>query len=507
MKRRLIFLLVFWLLLNPFLNKEVVSLEESVSLSEANSIEKEIASLVSYLANLQGKRIALDKFIQKTGNIPPGIIYEPYLSRILSAARDQGLFLLGFKLNPELKSLSLLQTQKKPFIAYSKNEGYLLIEEIASQPEGLILHSRKHSGEKFSLKGEDFIKSWNGHIFSFPLVNILAERINYPHAPQGRFISIYSYHREDFEKLKKILDVLREEATRLQKKLIYIDELGLIPKETVKNLQEGSKLSEKEAFENAKHSLRVETEGFEKGISTYDENPFYQAQYSYLANYRIKSYMEDLDYENWKRIVAFDDLNLHNEAIRAFCMGDVKTYLDKLREYVQGFWFYNVKERDENFRRQIKKIAEENPGSIIFTLRGIGHYGTEEPLDIEGFTIETMAIAEGDFQENLISDQMTQVMLSNGVYIPPEERNLLYLRSFPEECLRTYLQKRIESLALATRLAKRIVDRVTAEEIKGLSRDISYAFAKGKINDAEAVWEYVFNWAKERGKVVPEEIP
>ncbi|MCM8798732.1 MAG: hypothetical protein NC821_04645 [Candidatus Omnitrophica bacterium] len=506
MKRRLIFLLVFSLLLNPFLNRTAVY-ADSLSLAETISGEKELASLVYRLASLQGKRIDGEKFLQKTGAIPQGVIYEPYLSRILSAAREQGLFLLGFKLNPDLKNLNLLRSQNKPFIAYFKDEGYILIEKIIPQPEGLILHGRRASGETLILKGEDFLKAWNGHIFSFPLVNVLAERIKYPDNPLGRFICIYSYHREDFEKMKVILDTLREEATRLQKRLIYIDELGLIPPETVKQTMEGSKLTEKEAFENAKRSLGAEIEGFEKGISTYDENPFYQAQYAYLANYRIKSYMEDLDYENWKRIVAFDELNLHNEAIRAFCMGDVKTYLEKLREYVQGFWIYNVKERDENFRRQIKKIAEETPGAIIFTLRGIGHYGTEEPLDLAGFTIETLAIAEGDFEENLISDQMSQVMLSNGVYIPSEELNLLYLRSFPEECIRVYLQKEVEDLASATRMAKKIVDRINEEEIKRLSRDISYAFAKGKINNADQVWEYVFNWAKERGKIVSEAIP
>lgn len=475
--------------------------------SDISSAQNPLVNLISELGHALGNNLNKELLSQRIGTIAQEIIYEPYISTVLSAAREQGIFLIAFKLNPDLNSVSELKTHGRPFIAYLKGEGYCLVSEISDKPpQGYFIRYANSAGKSQLIDAEIFLKQWNGHIFSLPLVNLLAQRIRSQEHPQGRFIAVYSYHRENFEKLRKVLDDLREQATRQNKKLIYIDELGLIPRETIKRTQEGSKLSEKEAFESAKKSLGDEIRGFEQGISTYDDNPFYQAQYSYLANHRIKSYMEDLDYENWKRIVAFDDLNIHNEAIRAFCLGDTETYLKKLKEFAKGFWLYNVKERDENFNQQIKRITQENPESTILTLRGIGHYGTEEKLELKDSTVETMVIADGDFNENLVSDQMSQVMLSNGVNIEPKEERLLHLRSFPEECLRAYLQRTIDDLAYATRLAKKAVDRMNEEEIKRLSRDISYAFARGNISNADQVWDYVYKWAKDRGKIVPEDM-
>jgi hypothetical protein len=475
--------------------------------SDTTTAKTQFAGAVYELGRALGKNINRDLLSQKIESLPQGLLYEPNISRILSAVREQGLFLIAFKLNPDSGGLAALKNHGRPFIAYLKGEGYCLVSEISQVPQGYFIRYSDSSAKSRLVDAEAFLKLWNGHIFSLPLVNVLAERIRSRDHYEGRFIAIYSYHRENFDKLRKVLEDLREQAMRLGKKLVYVDELGLIPVESVKNMQESSKLSEKEAFESSKKSLGDEVRGFEKGISVYDENPFYQAQYSYLANNKIKSYMEDLDYENWKRIVAFDNLNIHNEAIRAFCLGDIETYLNKLKEYTKGFWLYNVKERDEIFRKQINNIAKENPKEIIFTLRGIGHLGTEEKLELKDFTIETMVIADGDFNDNLVSDQMSQVLLSNGVNIEPREERLLHLRSFPEECIRAYLQRTIEDLALATRMAKKVVDRMNEEEIKRLSRDISYAFAKGNISNADHLWDYVYTWAKDRGKIISEEMP
>jgi len=475
--------------------------------SDITAAKTQLASAICELGRALGKNINRELLFQKIDSIPLGVLYEPNISKILSAVREQGLFLVAFKLNPDLNGLAALKNHGRAFVAYLKGEGYCLVSEISQMPQGYFIRYSDSLAKSQLVDAEAFLKQWNGHIFSLPLVNVLAERIRSEDRREGRFIAIYSYHRENFDKLRKVLEDLREQATRLGKKLVYVDELGLIPAESVKNVGESSKLGEKEAFESAKKSLGDEVRGFEKGISTYDENPFYQAQYSYLANNKIRSYMEDLDYENWKRIVAFDNLNIHNESIRAFCLGDTETYLNKLKEYTKGFWLYNVKERDEIFRRQINNIAKENPKDIIFTLRGIGHFGTEEKLELKDSTIETLVIADGDFNENLVSDQMSQVMLSNGVNIEPREERLLHLRSFPEECIRAYLQRTIEDLALATRLAKKVVDRMNEEEIKRLSRDISYAFAKGNISTSDQVWDYVYSWAKDRGKITPAEVP
>ncbi len=472
------------------------------------SAAKQISFAVSELGKGLGRQINPDLLECQLGAFPQEVIYGPHIKKVLDAVRQQGIFLNAFRLKPGRESLSALRTQGRPFIAYLKKEGYCLVDEIADKsPEGFFIRYTNITDKTGLISEGDFLNRWNGHIFSLPLVNIMAERLSSDAPRNGRVIFVYSYHKEDFEKLRKILEGVREEAAVTGGQLIYIDELGLIPKDSVKRTQDTYKLNEKEAFERARKSLAEEIERFARGISTYDENPFYQAQYAYLARHKITSYMEELDYDNWRHIVRFDDLNIHNKAVNAFCRGDTKTYLKKLKEYNRGFWLYNVKERDEIFRQQVRKITANNPGSIIFILRGIGHYGMEEKLDLEDFSIETYVIAEGDFKESLVSDQMSQVMLSNGVNISPQEERIFILRSFPEECLRTYFQKSIPDLTLATRLAKRIVSRFSEKEIKRLSRDISYAFARGTIANAEGVWEYVFRWAQQRGKIIPQEIP
>ncbi|MGE4357663.1 MAG: hypothetical protein AB7E08_03815 [Candidatus Omnitrophota bacterium] len=463
------------------------------------SLKKSFSSLLSEFSKSLGKEIEPAYFEKHLGLLPAGIIYEPQVGDILDLFRKKGIFLHAFKVKPDKNTLTLLRENGYPFITYLEKKGYVLVKDISEEKIFLV------SGRKeFFLREDEFLELWSGYIFSLPLVNIMAERVRDDKPKNGRFIIAYSYHKENFDKLKPILDKLQEEANLSGRKFIYIDELGLIPRESIKKIQKIYKITEKEAFERARKDLAEEIERFSRGISTYDENPFYQAQYSYLARHKILSYMEELDYDNWRRIVRFDDFNLHNKAVNAFCRGNIKAYLKKLREYNHGFWIYNVKERDDNFRQQIKKIAQNNPSSIIFTLRGIGHYGLEEKLELEDFSIETYIITERGFAESLVSDQLAQVMVSNGVELSKEEENLLYLRSFPEECLRTYFQKKIEDLTIATSRAKKIVEKLSQKEIKKLSRDIAYAFAKGKIVRSEDVWEYVYNWFKERNKISPE---
>ncbi|MCM8783189.1 MAG: hypothetical protein NC818_00195 [Candidatus Omnitrophica bacterium] len=492
------FYLTFIFLISVLFNFNSLALSAISPSEEVREIsfQKNLSFLFSEFSKSLGKEIESLYFESQLGSLPNSVIYEPYIKHILEVFRKKGIFLHAFKITPEEENISVLKKNGSPFIAYLKDKGYVLVREISA--EGIVLWIE---GEKLLIPEKEFLESWSGYILSLPLVNIMAERVRDERVRGGRFIIAYAYHKENFEKLRPILDKLRQEADFSGKKLIYIDELGLIPKESIRKTQKTYKIEEKEAFERASKALAEEVERFSRGVSTYDENPFYQAQYSYLAKYKIISYMEELDYANWRHIVRFDELNIHNKAINAFCRGDPRGYVKKLKEYNQGFWLYNVKERDENFRRQIKRIAQGNPQSIIFTLRGIGHYGLEEKLDLEDFTIETYVISERGFEESFISDQLCQVLDNNGVEISPEEERILILRSFPEEALRTYLNKEVEDLTVTTSLAKKIVGRLKEKEIKILSRDISYAFAKEKIKKPDEVWEYVFNWSKARGKI------
>jgi hypothetical protein len=313
-------------------------------------------------------------------------------------------------------------------------------------------------------------------------------------------VFLYSYHNDEFYLFKQIFDRLYKEAEQDGYKLIYVDELGLIPEKSVHQI--GSS-SERIAFQSAKRSLLQELKLIEKGIGIPDPTKFYDKIYDYLAKFRINVEMEDLKYENWKAITAFDELELNQLAVKLFCHGNIEDYINKIKEYNQGFWEYNVLIRDRYFRSQMEKLARAYPRTLIFTLRGLGHYGMEENVKVEGFTTETMILANGGFEQLLVPDQYIQILKRNQVYVDPHEERMYYLRAFPVECLRNYLHKKLNfSISEATVKANQVIKEMDEKDIERLALDISHGIAEGRLRNSDAVYEFVYWWLKKKKLVL-----
>ena len=411
-------------------------------------------------------------------------------SVLVKIGREWGLYLNRFSLacREEINKL------QGPVIIRYKGNFYLLI----LKPKGLYLISNK--GE-FVIDQKEFLKYWSGDFISLPLANVLLIRYK-PQKEIGRIVFLYSYHNEEFYLFKQAFDRLYREAKKCNYRLIYMDELGLIPEKSVHELDSFSD-SERDAFESAKHSLLQELKLIERGVGISDPTEFYDKIYKYLAKFKIRVDMEDLKYENWKAITAFDKLELNQLAVKLFCHGNIEGYVDKIREYNQGFWEYNVLLRDRYFQDQMEKLAERNPHTLIFTLRGLGHYGMEENIMVSGFTTETMILGEGEFKDLLVPDQYIQILNRNGVYVDPGEERISYLRAFPVECLRNYLQKRLNfSISEATIKANQVIKNLKEEEIERLALDISHGIAEGRLRNSDAVYEFVYWWLKKKKLVL-----
>jgi hypothetical protein len=422
---------------------------------------------------------------------------------IIKAARRQGLYLNGFRLRE--KGDILLFSQNDYFIA--KYKGVFSLCRMLNDKVEMI-----ENNKKLFISEKEFLKNFSDPILSLPIMNVLLERLDSQPEIKGRFIVAYSYHKEKFEKFREFFDKLYQQAKEKNYKIIYVDELGLIPENSIEKVVKREGISEKKAFQDAKKRLLQDLKLIEKGIPTYDKNKYYYKIYSYLAKYKINVDMENLNYEDWRAIVAFDDLNLNQLAISLFSRSYLDRYLNVAKQYSDGFWQYNVHLRDRIFTKQIGDILDRNSNCIIFTLRGLGHYGMEENFKHDGYTTEVIIFGEGKFSKILVSDQLIQIYKRNGVFVSKGKEKLSYLKAFPQECVRSYLQKELgENLSLATYEAVELTKDLKEEEIKRLSLDLSHALYQGRLRSADKIYEFVYNWVKAKlsslGKKIEITIP
>jgi len=310
----------------------------------------------------------------------------PLDKRIIEVARDSGIYLDKFYLKYRDRDILAIS---EPFIA--------AVEGVYSfiYPKGTEIEIYSSSSSRVFSK-EDFTMIWNGEMISIPPTGVFLKRYKGSDRKQ-RLVFIYSYHKESFELFKDLFDALYQEAAVDCRPLIYVDELGLIPKDSIEKLILNQGLTEREAFNNARDALLKELKLIERGIGVDDPTEFYHQIYDYFAKLQLKIDMEELQYENWKAIVAFDDLNLNQLAVTLFCKGNIDRYLDIIEQYNKGFWQYNVVIRNKFFLNQIESIAQENPGNTIMTLRGLGHFGIDADIDPDRFDVEVAIIGEGNF--------------------------------------------------------------------------------------------------------------
>ncbi|MDP8233518.1 MAG: hypothetical protein P9M06_01775 [Candidatus Saelkia tenebricola] len=456
-----------------------------ISIVSANDDIYSAAWALKYLFNNYHKEVAIFDIEMSLREYEEKLALE---DGIVALGRKFGLYLNRFMLADKRKDLLKIN---ESFITKFKDR-YCVIE-IEKDSVNIVSNQQVNIISK-----KDFLVVWGGEFISVPIINVLLKR-HLPAGSKGRIVFIYSYHNEEFYLFKDVFDKLYRSSIGVQDKVIYVDELGLIPQTSVEKLVQENKITEKEAFLKARQSLLVELKLIEKGIGIHDPTEYYNKIYSYLAKFKMGVDMEDLQYENWKAIIAFDDLNLNQLAVTLFCRGNTDRYLEAIKQYNQGFWEYNVIIRDKFFKNQIEEIAQKNPGSCIVTLRGLGHFGMEEDLVMPGFTTEVMIIGEESFSNLLVPDQFIQIAKRNEVILEPDIERISYLRAFIAECLRSYFQKRLNfKISEATVKANKVVNMLEEDQIYRISLDINHGIAEGRLRTTEAIYDYVFYWLRKK---------
>jgi len=474
---------------------------------EAAAVDSSLYSSLANLANQTGEalfnRELLEAGIKKiSSDIIP--LSPAYINRIVQIAREHGLFLKAYRLVDK----STIVKFNPPFICYLEEEGFCLVTKLnMEKPQESSITYLDRTNNAVRKKELDFFNRWNGIILSYPVENMLVEETKLlKPLVSGEFVVIYSNHMEtDFAKLSLILDELIAEAKARNWKLMYVDELGLIPLDTVKNIMQSSGVSQEQAFEQARKSIGEEDASIGKGIPIYDSSPLYSQLYSYLAGRKIKTIIEDLEYPLWERIVSFDEDKVYEEAALYFMSGDLNKYVEKMKEYMNFFWQYNMKMRDTAFSRQINKLIDTNPNTLIFTLRGLGHYGLEGNITSTRFAIKSIIMCDGKFVENFNVRTWLQLLWSNGVQrnLDTEKRDIAC--AFIQDCLTAILIKGEKLNIVPARIKSyNAVKKINSAQLNNLVLRIKvyHSFSLFKsLDDLPVIQKFIYDWAKGEGLI------
>ncbi|MCM8793545.1 MAG: hypothetical protein NC898_03650 [Candidatus Omnitrophica bacterium] len=394
------------------------------------------------------------------------------LLKVVEATKRAGLLIGLF----EVKSGDVLFDDFPSFLFTKKDDNFVRIKEIPAYEPG------------------------QGYFFLSPyLCNLwisLYRKDNLKDA--SPIYLIFSYHDEDFSKLEKAMERVLNLARSRNRKVIYLDELGLIPYETVRNIMEVEKIPEEEAFLKAKRMLAEELEGIEKGIPIYDSLDTYTKIYNFLAQNKIKSVMEDLGYQNWKNIISFDEQKFFDISFAHFVLNDISNYLRTIKIYRDNYGRYNIKDRDTNFTNQILRLKNDFPDAILFTIRGLSHIGLSEELTKQGINVEMVIIGEGILENNIIYQSMLHIYEDLNVKLPDEEE--IYLKIIPQEYLRLYFTEvQHNSTAQATREANRLIYKLSKDDCFTLSRELKDVLYTGRFkNDLEGLYRFFYEWIQKR---------
>jgi len=483
------FIIFFVVLLNPvFADVIQESLVYSInSLSEqfSYSIDKEI-----FKNSLGGILTQYDN------------IFSPEaINAIVSTVRKNGMFLQVSRIATE----DMFIKMPASVICYLEDEGFIVVDKINKVDKIISYKNYKNDLKTLSLK--EFFKRWNNICFSPLIENIMLERIKgdkFSTPLQNEFVAIYTHHLDvNFEQLQHILDILQEEARSKEWNLIYIDELGLIPHDTIQKTAETSNISEKEAFSKVKLQLQGEIARIKNGSTIYDNNPFYKKLYAYLARNKIDSVMENLGYELWKKIVSFDEEGVYQKAAYSFMHGDMLKYLKQIELYTQYFYNYNVRVRDEEFLAQIFNILESNPRTIVFTIRGLGHYGIGGRLNYRGCSVKEIIICEGKIYENFNRRTWIMTLWANGVKFTPQIEEIEMAKVFVQDCI-FYMIKRQNRMSMleARRLSYKTVNKVKKEDFLNLLSEIRVYSALGLFKEEDDLLVFakvIYDWCLKNG--------
>ncbi|MGE4357661.1 MAG: hypothetical protein AB7E08_03805, partial [Candidatus Omnitrophota bacterium] len=368
---------------------------------------------------------------------------------------------------------------------------------VVDKEDGFFQVRFKDGKGPFTYTKDEFMKMWDKSFIVAPVTtNVWCEKGEGDNA----IYVIYSYHDEEFEKWEEALRFIFSQETDIAK-LAYIDELGLIPYETIKRTMDSERISEEEAFSKVKKSLETEVKNIKNGGVIYDSNPSYNKLYKFLAKYKIECFMEDLKYDNWYRIIKFDELNLPKLIQLYFLNGDIDNYVQYKRKYIDAFRELNIVQRDKNFIEQIVFLMNRNPEKIFFTIRGIGHLGLEEKLAERGIKVRYIILGAEDIEQNLANQQVIQIYRNLNVNIEADKEFMLILKAELQEMLRIYIALRDNKNVLdSTREANNMLANLEIEEVMKLYPEVKDVLMKnrGKLGDFKDICRLIYTLVEQK---------
>ncbi|MCM8783188.1 MAG: hypothetical protein NC818_00190 [Candidatus Omnitrophica bacterium] len=487
-------------LLIPALSLILLFITSSPSSAETERVAHEDADLLNkYIHIMQEKSLYLKGIPSSDINIKlPVDVNCEYLNSFLGEIRRKGLPIGAYKLD----KTNDIEKLPPPFLTYLNGSGWVIV--VDKSLSGYIIKDNK-TGVSREISQSKFISSWVNIILSPLLCGTWLWQYCQTEKEANDFYIIYSYHDEDFDSIRKALDEIMDLATKKGRRLVYIDELGLIPLDTVNNYIKIYGLSEKEAFDKIKIAISEENKNIEKGIPLYDSLDTYSKIYNYLAEHKIKVITEDLEYINWRKIVLLDYLNNLQFAVRSFFCGNIDLYLDFIKDYNYGYWEYNIKERDNNFIQQIEAVIKDNPEDLFFTIRGIGHSGLEEMLTKRGFQVKFIVLGEGFTINNLTYKHFIQLCNNINVYLGDDKQ--LYIFSLVQEYLRNYffIFRKLNS-RIAVIEANKLIEKINVDDILALSKAIYESIKdSGLLQDEQKVSKYIYDWVVSKIGIINKE--
>lgn len=349
------------------------------------------------------------------------------------ALRSQGLLIGAYRLEEPVETVTL----RTPFL--TGWQGELCLVRRFSQ-DTVEIQTFEENTTKTSLSKEAWLNRWTHPIFlSPPQPNVLVESLRGEVVPETApvFCSIYRFCEENERAARHLSELVQKILARAvaeQRVIVYVDELGLIPEETVKTMGFGK--SEEEAYKWVRETLDGELRGLERGIASYDKSPLYQELYKVLAfqakqGVKIRAISEDLTYALWKKIVDCDhetDPKRH-ELIKLFLGLKLDLLAATSLDIIRRRWMVNDWERDEAFLKQISSIIQENgANTLVLTLRTGAHLGIETRLPLSGTQLFSYALSEVPEPEYLLTENHLGLLWNNGVVLPSSEVALLAAR-------------------------------------------------------------------------------
>ncbi len=362
------------------------------------------------------------------------------------ALRKQGLLTCAFSLPTLSSEQRILRT---PFLTWWKGQ-LCLVTEMSTASVGYKLFESQETQDATSPLAS-WLEQWTRRVFiSLPQPNLPLEVLRGEDVAESAvtLLSIYRFSHETgpWERLLDYLKQLIDEAVIEGRLIIFLDELGLIPEETVRAYISDVR-SEKEAFAYVKDLLTREVRDIERGFAPYDQDPLYQRLYQILAERarkgaRISVVLEDLSYELWEQIISRDkEIDPKQQGLlKLLLFAQLSQVANTVIEIARLRWEVNGWDRDQAFLLQVARLIEEkrNERPLLINLRTASRFGTETRLPSTDVRLLCYALSEVPEPEYLATESYLNLLWNNGVVLGVEETALMAVKAALGSILCTY---------------------------------------------------------------------